>query len=82
MIPNPIYSGSPIYDEIMDPSLLKFLKKKGSEPQSRDEGYVEISGNPAGKPFGTSQLPDDGKLLSDKLATMPVSSNFVHSMHF
>ena len=82
MIPNPIYSGSPIYDEIMDPSLLKFLTKNGSEPQSRDEGYVEISGNPARKAFGTSQLPDDGKLLGDKLATMQVSSNFVHSMHF
>ena len=46
MVPNPIYSGNPIYDEI-DPSFLKFLNKGDSGTQSRDESYVQISGNPA-----------------------------------
>ena len=73
MVPNPIYSGSPIYDEIVDPSLLKFLKKNSSEPQSRDEGYIEISANPARNGLGASQLPSDGKVLNDKLATMQVN---------
>ena len=62
MVPNPIYSGNPIYDEIVDPSLLKFLRKGSSEPQSRDKGYVEIAGNPASKAFGASALPDHNKV--------------------
>ena len=44
MIPNPIYSGNPIYDEIVN---LKFLKKADLGTKSQDEEYAEISGNSA-----------------------------------
>ncbi len=74
MIPNPIYSGNPIYDEIADPKLLKFLRSKDSEPQSRDEGYVEIS-NQATNMFGAAlQTKLGNKLVGDKCTTLSVSS--------
>ena len=74
MIPNPIYSGNPIYDEIADPKLLKFLRSRDSEPQSRDEGYVEIS-SPGTNMVGAALQPNlEGKLVSDKCTTLPVSS--------
>ena len=51
MVPNPIYTGDPmaIYDEIVDPSLLKFQEKSiaNSGTQLKDKEYVEISANPA-----------------------------------
>ena len=74
MIPNPIYSGNPIYDEIADPKLLKFLQNKDSEPQSRDEGYMEISSQ-ATNMFGGALQPNLGnKLVRDKSTTLSVSS--------
>ena len=51
MVPNPIYTVNPmaIYDEIVDPSLLKFREKSiaNSGTQLKDKEYVEISANPA-----------------------------------
>ena len=73
MVPNPIYSGNPIYDEIADPKLLKFLWSKDSEPQSRDEGYIEISGDSASNVGATPQLDAASKLVGDKYTTLPVS---------
>lgn len=74
MIPNPIYSGNPIYDEIADPKLLKFLRSKDSEPQSRDEGYVEISSQ-ATNMLGAALQPNSGtKLVRDKCTTLTVST--------
>lgn len=74
MIPNPIYSGNPIYDEIADPKLLKFLRSKDSEPQSRDEGYVEISSQATNTLDSALQLTLESKLVKDKCTTLPVSS--------
>ena len=75
MIPNPIYSGNPIYDEIADPKLLKFLRSKDSEPQSRDEGYVEISSQ-ATNMLGAALQPNLGtKLVRDKCTTLSVSTS-------
>lgn len=71
MVPNPIYSGNPIYDEIADPKLLKFLRNKNSEPQSRDEGYVEISSQ-AMNTLGATNC--ESKLVRDKCTTLPVST--------
>ena len=74
MVPNPIYSGNPIYDEIADPKLLKFLWSKDSEAQSRNEGYVEISGDSASNLHATPQLDAATKLVRDKYTTQPVST--------
>lgn len=76
MVPNPIYSGNPIYDEIADPSLLKFLKKSDSGSQSRDESYVEIAGNPVSA-FRALPPSDMNKLVNNKQATISVSYSFI-----
>lgn len=73
MIPNPIYSGNPIYDEIADPKLLKFLQSEKSESQSRDECYVEISSQ-ATNMCATPQPGLESKLVRDKCTTYPVSA--------
>lgn len=72
MVPNPIYSGNPIYEEIPDPKMLKSLKNGELESQSRDEGYVEISAN-AVKLLTAYPPPEESKLVNDKYATLPVS---------
>lgn len=58
MVTNPIYTGNPmaIYDEIVDPSLLRF--------QSKDREYVEISANPANQ-FGAFLPVDKHKFVKD-----------------
>ena len=75
MVPNPIYSGNPIYDEIADPRLLKFLNNCNSDhsdSQSRDEAYVEISGNPPSM-LGSFPPPDMNKVMNDKRLAFAVS---------
>lgn len=75
MVPNPIYSGNPIYEEIVDSSMLKSLRNGVgvSETTSRDEGYVAISAD-AVKNVSWFPLPEESKLVEDKYATFPVSS--------
>ena len=73
MVPNPIYSGNPIYDEIADPKLLMFLNNSNhSGCQSRDESYVEISDNPASM-LGAFPPPDMTKMMDDNRKPFVVS---------
>lgn len=83
MVPNPIYSGNPIYEEIVDSSyMLKSLRNgvKASEATSKDEGYVALSAD-AVKYVGSFPLPEESKLVQDKYTTFPVS-NHLYSTKF
>lgn len=80
MVLNPIYSGSPIYEEIVDAKMLKSLKRKDKEakaaaeaPPGRDDGYVHISPEAAEKMLTAYPVPEESKLVGDKYATIPVS---------
>jgi hypothetical protein len=75
MVPNPIYSGNPIYEEIVDSTKLKSLRNGAgvSETSSRDEGYVAISAD-AVKNVNWFPLPEESKMVEDKYATFPVSN--------
>ena len=70
MVPNPIYSGNPIYDEIAD---IKFLRSTYLESQSKDEGYVEISNHATNVTFGDNQEVES-KSIRDKCRPLPVST--------
>ena len=75
MVPNPIYSGNPIYEEIPDSSyMLKSLRNEVEVPEvmPRDEGYVAISAD-AIKNMTSFPLPEESKLVNDKYAAFPVS---------
>ena len=74
MVPNPIYSGSPIYEEIVDAKNLKSLTKGHVEGGWRDEGYVEISADAVEKMVSTFPIPEENKLVGDKYATISVST--------
>ena len=72
MVPNPIYSGNPIYEEIPDSSyMLKSLRNEVEVPEvmPRDEGYVAISADAV----TSFPLPEESKLVNDKYAAFPVS---------
>ena len=76
MVPNPIYSGNPIYEEIVDSSqMLKSLRNGvvASEATLKDEGYVAISAD-AVKYVSSFPLPEESKLVEDKYTTFPVST--------
>ena len=79
MVPNPIYSGSPVYEEIVDAKMLKSLKRKEKKAGAiahvpgRDEGYVEISPEAAVRMMSAFPIPEESKLVNDKYATISVS---------
>ena len=79
MVPNPLYSGSPVYEEIVDAKMLKSLKNKEKEAEAlaqvpvRDEGYVELSAEAAMRILSAFPIPEESKLVDDKYATIPVS---------
>ena len=80
MIPNPIYSGNPIYEEIADAKMLKSLKKVGvSEAPQRDGGYVELSADAAVRMVSAYPIPEESKLVVDKYATITVSTVYLLS---
>ena len=83
MVPNPIYSGNPIYEEIVDLSILKSLRNgiRVSETTSRDEGYVAISAD-AVKNVNWFPPPEESKLVEDKYATFPVSNQLRYISKF
>lgn len=80
MVPNPIYSGNPIYEEIFDSakpkSLMVSMEKCAAHP--RDDGYVGISTEAAVKMVESYPIPEESKLVGDKYATFPVSI-YIHS---
>lgn len=78
MVPNPIYSGNPIYEEIVDSLMLKSLR---NENASRDEGYVAISAD-AVKNVNRFPLPEESTLVEDKYATFPVSNQLYYTSKF
>ena len=82
MVPNPIYSGSPVYEEIADAKMLKSLKRKEKEAEALaqapvwDDGYVEISPEAAERMMLAFPIPEESKLVDDKYATIPVSKTY------
>ena len=78
MVPNPIYSGSPVYEEIVDAKMLKSLKRKEKETEAlaqvpvRDEGYIELSSEAAVRMLSAFPMPEENKLVDDKYATILV----------
>ena len=73
MVPNPIYSGNPIYEEIVDSTKLKSLTRTGyNESHPRDDGYVGIVEESV-KMVNGFAIPEESKCVGDKYATFPVS---------
>lgn len=73
MVPNPLYSGYPIYEEIIDSAyMLNSLRNGVSEATSKDEGYVAISTDTV-KYVSSFPLPEESKLIQDEYETFPVS---------
>ena len=72
MVPNPLYSGYPIYEEIDSAYMLNSLSNGVSEATSKDEGYVAISTDGV-KYVSSFPLPEESKLVQDKYETFPVS---------
>lgn len=84
MVPNPIYSGNPIYEEICDSTMLKSLRNGvgvSAETTSRDEGYVAISAD-AVKNVNWFPVPEESKMVEDKYATFPVSNQLCCTSKF
>ena len=71
MVPNPIYMGNPIYEEIFDLSYKQHsLKKINGVPCSEDHASKSAE---VVKGIDGSPLPDESKSISEKYANLPVS---------
>lgn len=82
MVPNPLYSGYPIYEEIIDSTYTMNSWRNGvSEATSKDEGYVAISAD-AVKYVSSFPLPEESKLVQDKYTTFPVSTHLHFTIRF
>ena len=82
MVPNPLYSGYPIYEEIIDSAYTMNSWRNGvPETTSKDEGYVAISAD-AVKYVSTFPLPEDSKMVQDKYTTFPVSNHLYSTTKF